>query len=445
MPLPPTTGRTGSTRNRYVDLLRALAIVLVVVGHWLTTAIVPEGGVPQGVDALGVVTWGSWLTLLFQVIPVFFLAGGFANAASWSAHRREGGGWGSWLYGRAERILRPTTVFVIVGFLATGCARLAQVSPQVLVPAAWGVALQLWFLPVYLLLLALTPTLCAWYRRQGVRLVVAAGALAVAVDVLVLRGGPELLGYLNYLLVWGIAFVLGVAWRDGVLTRTRYRPYAMACAGAVALCLLVTVGPFPLSMVGVPGARIANTSPPSVALLAFVLTQIGVVLALEPPAQRWLSHRTPWTYVVRTNLVIMTIYLWHMVPVVVVAAVVTRVPGMSEPAIGSPAWWLRRPLWLALLTVVLLPIVAVLGPFERGRGPSPPGITGPLAVVALLAGLLAAGTALGRLAVGGFDPSGRISVDTFVVYLLGIALVALSARVARPRDRDPSGDVGSYP
>jgi hypothetical protein len=33
--------------------------------------------------------------------------------------------------------------------------------------AAWLVALQLWFLPVYLLLAALTPALLAAHRRRG--------------------------------------------------------------------------------------------------------------------------------------------------------------------------------------------------------------------------------------------------------------------------------------
>ena len=30
--------------------------------------------------------WTQWLTLFFQVMPLIFLAGGYANAGSWARH-----------------------------------------------------------------------------------------------------------------------------------------------------------------------------------------------------------------------------------------------------------------------------------------------------------------------------------------------------------------------
>ena len=38
--------RTPETRNRYVDLLRALSILAVVLGHWLISAPYLDDGVP---------------------------------------------------------------------------------------------------------------------------------------------------------------------------------------------------------------------------------------------------------------------------------------------------------------------------------------------------------------------------------------------------------------
>jgi hypothetical protein len=71
------------------------------------------------------------------------------------------------------------------------------------------------------------------------------------------------LGYANYLLVWGSIHQLGFAWRDGILTRARWRPYALAAAEGALLAGLVTSGAFPADMAD------HNTSPPSIALLAF--------------------------------------------------------------------------------------------------------------------------------------------------------------------------------
>jgi hypothetical protein len=32
------------------------------------------------------VSWSGWATLFFQVMPVFFVVGGYLNATSWTAH-----------------------------------------------------------------------------------------------------------------------------------------------------------------------------------------------------------------------------------------------------------------------------------------------------------------------------------------------------------------------
>ena len=79
---------TPPSRNRYVDWLRALSISAVVFGHWLIAApwIAADG---LRLDhMLAVQPWTQWLTLLFQVMPVFFLVGGYSNAASWDAPAR---------------------------------------------------------------------------------------------------------------------------------------------------------------------------------------------------------------------------------------------------------------------------------------------------------------------------------------------------------------------
>jgi hypothetical protein len=44
---------------------------------------------------------------------------------------------------------------------------------------------------------------------------------AAAVDVCVLGPHLRVVGYANYLLVWGSMYVRGFAWQDGTLTRPR--------------------------------------------------------------------------------------------------------------------------------------------------------------------------------------------------------------------------------
>ncbi|MFZ1567033.1 acyltransferase family protein, partial [Sphingorhabdus sp.] len=76
-------------RNRYVDFLRALSIMAVVVGHWLVAAPYMQDGAVVGGHLLGIIPWTQWLTWGFQVMPLFFLVGGFSNGMSWAATQRK--------------------------------------------------------------------------------------------------------------------------------------------------------------------------------------------------------------------------------------------------------------------------------------------------------------------------------------------------------------------
>ncbi|GHH88940.1 acyltransferase family protein [Streptomyces capitiformicae] len=99
------------SRDRYVDFLRAWAIVLVVIGHWLITALVRgPGGEITALELLAVIPWTQWLTLGFQVMPLFFLAGGHAAGGSWVRARAAGGTAAGWVARRALRLLLPAGV-----------------------------------------------------------------------------------------------------------------------------------------------------------------------------------------------------------------------------------------------------------------------------------------------------------------------------------------------
>jgi fucose 4-O-acetylase-like acetyltransferase len=427
-------------RNRYADLLRVAAITIVVLGHWLLTSISYRGGRLAGIDAMSDIGWSKWGTLLFQVMPVFFLVGGYANALSWTRHRAGGAGWARWVRHRAARLLRPTTVFVAVMVAAVAVGRLAGANPAELAQAGWGVALQLWFLPVYLLLVALTPALHAAHRRYGLA-VPAVMLLAVAgVDACLLGTRLSAIGYANYLLVWGCIHQWGFAWQGGAAGR-RWHPWALAAGGAALLAGLLAWSPFPVNMVGTTGGGVNNTIPPSVALLAFAAVQAGLLLAAEPAATRLLAAAPGlWKAVSWLNERVLTVYLWHMTPAVVVAVALYPSGVFAQPAIGSAAWWALRIPWIAALAAALAPAALWLARLERPpharAGARPAAAPGPArshrAVPAALtaAGVAAAGFALARIAVLGFAPDGGVPAGTVACYACGILLTLAAARMA---------------
>jgi len=169
-------------RDSYLDLLRVVAIAAVVVGHWLATGIVYQDGHLDGVDVLSVVRWTSWLTLVLQVVPVFFVVGGYANALSWARFEASGGSATGWIRQRALRLLAPTSAYIAAISCAVVVCDLGGVDHNDLSQAAWALALHLWFLAAYLAMLVLTPALYAAQRRFGNAVTVAAPKTSSAVE-----------------------------------------------------------------------------------------------------------------------------------------------------------------------------------------------------------------------------------------------------------------------
>jgi fucose 4-O-acetylase-like acetyltransferase len=438
-------------RNRYADLLRVVAIGAVVYGHWILTDVTYGGGQLSGLDALEYISWGRWVTLALQVMPVFFLIGGYVNARSWTEHHANGENWTRWVGGRAMRLLWPTTVFVVVAVLAVTVARLAGVAGAELDEGGWLVAFQLWFLPVYLLLILLTPALLAAHRRWGLAVPVVMAVAAAAVQAAVIGPHWPVIGFGNYLLVWGCIHQWGFAWQDGTLTRSRWRPLGLAAGGVLALAGLLTWGPFPVDMIGAAGETVINTAPPSIALLAFAAAQAGLVLAAEPAVSRWLDRPRRWRHVRRLNASVMSVYLWHMAPVIVIAVAFYPTGIMPQPAVGSESWWLSRLAWFCLLTVVLVALVAAMMWTERlvYRLPAGFGPSGWWSPVLLVVGTAAAMVGLARLAIGGFAPGGHLPTLVLTAYAAGLIGTLLSGRRpprrARPQALPPPGPEPTLP
>jgi hypothetical protein len=98
--------RTPADRNRIADLLRFGSLMVVVVGHWLMAAVTVNDAGLSGQNVLVAQPWTRWLTWVFQVMPVFFFVGGYANGTGWASAQSRGTGYVEWLRARATRLLR---------------------------------------------------------------------------------------------------------------------------------------------------------------------------------------------------------------------------------------------------------------------------------------------------------------------------------------------------
>jgi len=357
---------TPATRDRYVDFLRVASLAIVMLGHWLMAALVWQGGRLRATNILETAQGAQWLTWIFQIMPVFFVVGGFANSVSWASTVRRGGTYGEWLGSRLTRLVRPVMAFALVWTGLVVGLQLAGVDPAAF--RAGSIGQPLWFLAVYVGVVAVAPVAVAAQRRWGWGASMALAAGVALVDIARWPFGAPLVGWANLALVWLFAHQLGVAWQAGaVASWSRRRLAVLALAGLVAVVALTELAGYPHSMVGGVGESRSNTFPPSLALVALATWQFGAVLALRSVGDRWLARPRAWAGVVAANGMAMTVYLWHLTAMVAVAGVVLPTGLMPHPPVGSAAWWLWRPLWVALLAAALVPLVRTFVRIELAR------------------------------------------------------------------------------
>ncbi|MFI6905729.1 acyltransferase [Nonomuraea sp. NPDC050394] len=376
---PTLSGRIGAAtppgRDRAVDGLRALAILGVVLGHWLVTALVVDSGSVRVTSPLKAVPELTPISWVFQTLALFFLVGGMTAAKSYAS----AASYGPWIRARLARLSRPVVPVLLVWCVAAGGMLVAGAELETVTALVRLVVSPLWFLLVFAALTAATPLAVRLHPVWP---------LAVVAMIDLLRYGlaaPDWLGWVNLAAGWLVPYTLGAAWTRGTLSpvgthgvmgaargglRGPSAAWVLLVGGGVSAAALVVWGGYPASMVGVPGAAISNLNPPTLAAVAFGLAQCGAALLAHGPLTRALRRPAAWAAVALANLSAMTVFLWHQTAMIAVTALglaaAGPLPGLHTAPLES-GWVVARVAWLPVFAAALLVCVAAFRAAEPRR------------------------------------------------------------------------------
>jgi fucose 4-O-acetylase-like acetyltransferase len=236
-----------AVRDRYVDAVRVVSLLVVIIGHWLMADVSPAGVVGNALvsaPSLQLVTW------VLQVMPLFFLVGGVADAYALAAldslGRTSPGRYATFVGSRAVRLLRPTVVLIAiwtgVGLLVRASGAIGTAEGPLMLVALRLVTQPLWFVGIYLGVAALAPAMLAAHRRWGAWVVVVLVLAALAVDGLRFTVGLTAVATLNYAFVWLALHQLGFCWYSGQL-RVGVA-VTLVVVGTMALVACVSLGQY---------------------------------------------------------------------------------------------------------------------------------------------------------------------------------------------------------
>ncbi len=353
-----TPDRTPAGRDRAVDVARLAALVVVMFGHCaLLLATIDDGGLRIG-NVLGALPSLAPVTWAVQVMPLFFLAGGAAGAYGWHV----GSPWGTWLFTRAQRLCRP-----VFWYLAAWTIGLLAVRATLGAESAAGLGREsvalLWFLGVYLIVLAFVPALTRIRTGRAIAVLVACLlAAAAAVDGIRIAVGTPESGVVNFLIVWLIPVVIGVAY-----ARRLIGPRAALATAAIAFAaqvLLAATGVYEVALVVTGTERMSNVSPPTL-LLGLQCTWMSCAFVAAAGAiGRWAHRPRVWRVVAIGNGGAMTLYLWH-VPAIAVATFFLHSVGLDAYDVNAPGFWGLLALRAVVFSVVMAVAFVVLSPLEH--------------------------------------------------------------------------------
>ncbi|EWH03378.1 acyltransferase family protein [Halomonas sp. BC04] len=155
-------------RDPYPDALRALALLIVVLGHWAATLPRVEDGILVDTGhILDVWAPAGLYTWLVQVVPLFIFVSAAVSSQGVQQRLERGEPHLHWWADRALGLARPTVTYLVVltGFVLTAFFT----RDGVLGPLNHSLTVHLWFLLILLGVQLLLP-FCVWAdRRWGLK------------------------------------------------------------------------------------------------------------------------------------------------------------------------------------------------------------------------------------------------------------------------------------
>ena len=370
--VPSKTGKVSSIdlskRDLTLDLARVFCVLLVVVIHLLFIGVGTSrhGGIIVS-RPLENQPWFAVATWVGQIMPLFFVVGGFASLTAWRSLQRRGGTAADYVKIRVLRLAQPALPLFVFYLVVIGGAGLLGVPKELLDTVIVGAGSPLWFLAAYGLCQALVPFSATWYRTAPKLTLVLLLVGAIAVDIVKFSLGNDWVGLANLFFVWLLVQQFGFWYADGWFDRRRWWQLVLL-AGACYLALwpMVAHGPWSVNMLD-------NLNPPTVPLVLLGLAQACILRLLRPALARLMRTRGARAAVFLVGARLMTIYLWHLPIIIALSGLALLIPGAS-PAPGTAAWWWSRPLLYVIVLVALFGLSFLVGRFEAPKevGPTPP-------------------------------------------------------------------------
>ena len=360
-----------SKRDLVVDLARVFCVLAVVMMHSLMVGLHRDGDSIGQINPLQTKEWFALATWVGQIMPLFFVVGGFAGAVSWRSAMRRGTSPAEFLRARLVRLLRPALPLLVFLTVVLWVLVAAGVDRELVDVVSAGVGMPLWFLAAYISCQAFLPIVHRAHASRPALAIGALVALSALVDAARILSGVQEIGLINLVFVWLAVQQLGFFYADGWFARRAHWQLAAGAAASYGILAALTYGLdiYPVDM-------LTNLNPATVPLILLGVAQVCILHLLYPALRAAMTLKPVLLATFFVGSRAMTIYLWHL-PIIVALSGALFLSGWVDSVPGSGVWWATRPLFVLAVWAILAALSLAVARWERPPAPAPAGSRAP--------------------------------------------------------------------
>jgi len=320
------TNNTSISRERFIDFLKTFGLLLLVFNSFSFLNINYSGGEYLIINNsfsssnFSIVTW-------FTVgLPIFIFSMGFTNLIAWYSNvGRDGSQW-NYLADRINSLLGPVLVLIFAVSISLNVLLRSNLIPNYLTTTEDGIISlveftlwPLWLVSIYMVMVMFAPLTIYLHKKYPYPTLVILVLVTIFIDIVEVPINYSYIQVFNYLFFWLAIHQLGYFYADGKIQMFKKSIYFLF--SVVLYGFLYYQVFFNEKVINFANYRlnsVSNEDPPSAYYLIASFAFLFLLISLQKFFVKLLNNRKVWLIFSHIHSNIYTIYLWHLISLVIV-------------------------------------------------------------------------------------------------------------------------------
>ena len=320
------TNNTSISRERFIYFLKTFGLLLLVFNSFSFLNINYSGGEYLIINNSFSSSNSSIVTWFTVGLPIFIFSMGFTNLIAWYSNvGRDGSQW-NYLADRINSLLGPVLVLIFAVSISLNVLLRSNLIPNYLTTTEDGIISlveftlwPLWLVSIYMVMVMFAPLTIYLHKKYPYPTLVLLVLLTIFIDIVEVPLNYSYIQVFNYLFFWLTIHQVGYFYADGKIQMFKKSIYFLSSLVLYGFLYYQVI--FNENVINFANYRlnsISNEDPPSAYYLIVSFAFLFLLISLQKNFVKLLNNRKVWLIFSHIHSNIYTIYLWHLISLVIV-------------------------------------------------------------------------------------------------------------------------------